>query len=35
MTRYKKIIEELKAQNATIEPPEQYFSSKLLKCTRL
>ena len=31
MTRYKEIIEELKAGNFTIEPPEQYFSSKLLK----
>ena len=30
MTRYKEIIEELKAGNF-IEPPEQYFSSKLLK----
>ena len=27
MTRYKEIIEELKAGNFTIEPPEQYFSS--------
>lgn len=31
MTRYKEIIEELKAGNLTIEPSENYFSSKLLR----
>ena len=31
MTRYKEIIADLKAGNLTIEPPEQYYSSKLLK----
>jgi len=31
MTRYKEIIEELKGGQLTIEPPENYFSSKLLK----
>ena len=31
MTRYKEIIEDLKAGNFTIEPPEQYYSSKLLR----
>ena len=31
MTRYQEIITELKAGNLTIEPPENYFSSKLLR----
>jgi len=31
MTRYKEIIEELKAGNLAIEPSENYFSSKLLR----
>ena len=31
MTRYQEIITELKTGNLTIEPPENYFSSKLLR----
>ena len=34
MTRYKEIIEDLKAGNFTIEPPEQYYSSKLLQIVK-